>query len=115
MLSLLAGLALIAIVLWDAFETVVLPRTVSRRLRLAGLYFGGTWLLWARAAAMFESDSRRERFLAIYGPLSLIGLLLVWAVGLILGFASLHLAAGSALVTPDGHARLADDVYMSGT
>jgi ion channel len=114
-LSFLAGLALIAIVLWDAFETVVLPRTVSRRLRLARLYFRGTWKLWARIAQLFDSDNRRERFLAIYGPLSLIGLITVWAVGLILSFAVLHWSAGSQLVTPAGHARFADDLYMSGT
>lgn len=114
-LSLLVGLALIAIVLWDAFETVVLPRTVSRRLRLARLYFRGTWRPWARIAGLFESDSRRERFLAIYGPLSLIGLLTVWAVGLILSFAVLQWSAGSRLVTPVGRAQFVDDLYMSGT
>jgi Ion channel len=114
-LSLLLGLALIAIVLGDAFETVVLPRTVSRRLRLARLYFRGTWRPWARIARTFESENRRERFLAIYGPLSLIGLLTVWAAGLILSFAVLHWSAGSRLVTPDGPARFVDDLYMSGT
>jgi hypothetical protein len=114
-MSLLIGLALISVVLWDAFETVVLPRTVTRRLRLARLYFHGTWRTWARTAAMFESDNRRERFLAIYGPLSLIGLLTVWAIALILGFAALHWSAGSRLATPDGAARFVDDLYMSGT
>jgi len=114
-LSLLIGLALISVALWDAFETVVLPRTVTRRLRLARLYFRGTWRTWARTAVMFESDNRRERFLAIYGPLSLIGLLTVWAIALILGFAALHWSAGSRLATPDGDARFVDDLYMSGT
>jgi hypothetical protein len=113
--SLVIGLALIAIVLWDAFETVVLPRTVSRRIRLARLYFRGTWMPWARVAGTFESDSRRERFLAIYGPLSLIGLLTVWATGLIVGFAVLQWSDGSQLVTPAGNARFLDDLYMSGT
>jgi hypothetical protein len=114
-LSLLGGLALIAIVLWDAFETVVLPRTVTRRLRLARLYFRGTWRPWARIARMLDSDNRRERFLAIYGPLSLLGLLTVWAAGLILSFAVLHWSAGSRLVTPAGSAGFLDDLYMSGT
>jgi hypothetical protein len=113
--SLILGLVLILIVLWDAFETVVLPRTVTRRWRLARIYFRGTWRPWARIARMFGSDNRRERFLAVYGPLSLIGLLMVWAVGLILGFGALHWSAGSRLVTPAGQAGLADDFYMSGT
>jgi ion channel len=114
-LSVAAGLLLIAAVLWDAFETVVLPRTVSRRLRLARVYFRATWSVWTRATAMFRSDGRREKFLAIYGPVSLIGLIVVWAVGLILAFAALHWSAGSRLVTPHGAATWADDLYMSGT
>jgi len=71
--------------------------------------------LWTRIARMFDSDGRRERFLAIYGPLSLIGLLMVWALGLILSFAALHWSAGSRLLTPRGDARFVDDLYMSGT
>src|SRR5881296_3085584 len=105
LLSLLIGLTLIAVVLWDAFETVVLPRTVSRRLRLAAVYFRGTWRGWRQLAGAFRSDGRRERFLAIYGPLSLIGLLAVWAAGLIVAFAVLQWSAGSQLMTPVGPAR----------
>jgi hypothetical protein len=115
MLSLLFGLILIAVVLWDAFETVVLPRTVTRRLRVARLYFRGTWIPWAHAARMMTSDRRRERFLAVYGPVSLLGLSIVWALGLIAGFAVLHWSAGSRLVTPAGPATFSDDLYMSGT
>jgi hypothetical protein len=101
--------------LWDAFETVVLPRTVTRRLRLAQVYFRATWRLWTRSARIFDADNRRERFLAIYGPLSLIGLLTVWALGLILSFAALHWSIGSRLVSPRGGAWWLDDLYMSGT
>src|SRR5215472_9096455 len=107
-LPLVLGLALIGIALWDAFETVVLPRTVTRRLRVARLYFRGAWTFWAALARRFDSDRRRERFLAIYGPLSLVGLLIVWAVGLIVGFALLHLSAGSDLQTPTGRAGFGD-------
>jgi hypothetical protein len=109
------GLVLIGIVLWDAFETVVLPRTVTRRLRLAAFYFRSTWRLLAAVARRFEADSRRERFLAIYGPLAFVGLLIVWAAGLIAGFALLQLSAGSDLRTPFGAAGFGDDIYMSGT
>jgi hypothetical protein len=113
--SLVVGLALIATVLWDAFETVVFPRTVTRVVRLARIYFRGTWSAWGRVSQLFGSESRRERFLAVYGPVSLLGLLAVWAVGLIAGFAALHWSAGSQLSVPEGTARFGDDLYMSGT
>jgi hypothetical protein len=115
LLPLVWGLALIGVVLWDAFETVVLPRTVTRRLRLARLYYRSTWRLWGAFARTIRTDGRRERFLAVFGPLSLVGLLIVWAVGLTIGFAGLQLSAGSALRTPLGPARFMDDLYMSGT
>jgi len=105
----------LAAVLWDAFETVVLPRTVSRRLRLTRVYFGFTWKPWSRAAAMFRTERRRERFLAIFGPLSLLGLAGVWALGLLLGFAGLQWSAGSNLRPLSATGRFIDDLYMSGT
>src|SRR5262245_51637699 len=108
--SAIVGVALIAVVLWDAFETVVLPRTVTRRLRLTRLYYQLTWGFWSRAARAM-AENRRERFLAVYGPLSLIALLGVWAAGLVLGFALLQQTAGSDITTPSGHAAFADDLY----
>jgi hypothetical protein len=115
LLALLLSAFLIATVLWDAFETVVLPRTVSRRLRLTLLYFRVTWRPWREVAAMFRTERRRERFLAIFGPLSLLGLAGVWALGLVVGFAGMHWSAGSNLQPLGTDARFTDDLYMSGT
>jgi hypothetical protein len=105
----------IATVLWDAFETVVLPRTVSRRVRLARLYFAFTWRQWRRAAVTIRTDRRRERFLAIFGPLSLLGLAAVWALGLLVGFAGLQWSAGSHLEPVRVTRPFLDDLYISGT
>jgi hypothetical protein len=105
----------IVAVLWDAFETVVLPRTVTRRLRLARIYFLVTWRSWRRLSRAFPSDNRRERFLAVYGPLSLLGLALLWALGLLIGFAGLHWAAGSRFYPVTANRQFVDDLYMSGT
>ena len=102
-----AGLALIAIVLLDAFETVLVPRTVTRRLRLTRVYFHATWAAWKTAARRIESGGRRERFLAVFGPFSLLGLLIVWASALILSFAALQWSTNGS---PWGEA-----LYISGT
>jgi len=116
LVAFLLSVLLIATVLWDAFETVVLPRTVSRRLQLTRLYFRVTWRQWAAmASTFFRTERRRERFLAVFGPLSLLGLAVLWALGLVAGFAGLHWAAGSNLRPQGADAGYIDDLYMSGT
>src|SRR2546423_12747439 len=89
----LAGVALIAIVLWDAFETILVPRRIGRRVRLTRYFYIITWRPWRAAALSVGQAARRERVLATYGPLSLLGLLVCWAAGLIAAFALLQLAA----------------------
>lgn len=115
LLPFVAGVLLIAVVLWDAFETVILPRSVRRRIRLARFYLQGTWKAWASLARRFRSDGRRERYLAVYGPLASLGLLIVWASGMVLGFAVLQWSLGSLVHTPLGAATFRDDLYMSAT
>ncbi len=111
----LAGFMLLFVVLWDAFETVVLPRRVTRRVRLTRLFYRSTWLPWLAVARLIPSGKRRESYLGFYGPLSLLVLLSVWAVALIVSFATLHWALGSAVTLADGTASFGTDLYMSGT
>src|ERR1043166_5968991 len=91
------GLLLILIGLWDVFETIVLPRRVTRRVRLTRLFYRFTWKPWRVAAHSIKRKKRRETLLSIYGPLSLLMLLTVWALTVVLGFALLHLALGSSV------------------
>lgn len=114
-LGTIAGVALIATVLWDAFETVILPRRVTRRVRLTKVFYVATWKPWSALARRFESSGRRETYLSFYGPLSLILLLVVWALMLIAGFALLHWGFASQLRTPDGTTGFGVEIYMSGT
>jgi hypothetical protein len=112
------GLLLIVGVLWDAFETIVLPRRVARRFRFARFYFAALWRLWTLIGG--QRDTRRSRwrgegYLSLYGPLSLIGLLGTWAVGLIVGFGLWQWALGSHLHGAGMPTSLGTDVYMSGT
>ena len=117
-ISVLAGLCailLIFFVLWDVFEVIILPRRVSRRVRLTTLIYLVTWKPWASIAQHMRSDGRRESFLSFYGPLSLIVLLAVWMVGLIVGYALLQWALGSAVSGIGEASGFPTDLYMSGT
>src|SRR5437773_2449501 len=109
-MSLLAGIAggiLVAVVLWDAFETIVLPRRVTRRVRLTRFFYRATWRPFAASARFVHAGGRREAYLGFYGPLSLLLLLVLWAAALVLGFGLLQYAAAPGSFTTD--------VYMSGT
>ncbi|MGZ8449241.1 MAG: hypothetical protein ACXWWV_06585 [Candidatus Deferrimicrobiaceae bacterium] len=43
-----SGIGLIAVVLWEGFENIVLPRRVTRRFRLIRLFYRRTWRPWAK-------------------------------------------------------------------
>ncbi len=109
------GVALILLVLWDAFETVVLPRRVTRRFRLTRFFYRNTWRIWAGVFSSLSKGKRLETYLGYFGPLSLLLLLSIWAVGLIFGFALLSWGAGFAIKTPDVTAGLGTYLYLSGT
>jgi hypothetical protein len=88
------GILIILFVLLDAFETVVLPRKVRRTFRLTSWFYRNTWVPWVRVARHIRSDNWRESFLGYFGPLSLILLLVFWAIGLIFGFALVQFGFG---------------------
>ena len=111
-----AGIALILLVLWEGFETIVLPRRVTRQIRMTRLFYRGTWTLWAAVFGTIRAPKRRDTYLGFYGPLSLLALLAVWAVTMVLGFALVHWAMGSHINNPSGtDADFWTDLYMSGT
>src|ERR1043165_3567152 len=115
LLAVLVGVVVIVVVLWDTFETIVLPRRVSRRLRLTRLFYEGTWAPIAGLARRLPRGKKRERYVSFYGPLSLILLLFVWAVRLLLAFGLLQWGAGTMLHVPeDGAHGLWTYAYMSG-
>jgi hypothetical protein len=110
-----AGLAIFLIVLWDAFEAIILPRRVTRKFRLTRLFFKTTWAMWRTVICLIPERKTREALLGFYGPLSLLVLVAVWAVGLVLGFGMMQYGAGSAVNVSGGHASFETDIYLSGT
>ena len=84
------GVLVVLAVLWECFESLVLPRRVTRRWRLARLYHRAGWRAWRRASGVVPAGRYRANALSIFGPLSLLGLFVCWGGLLILGFALVH-------------------------
>jgi Ion channel len=111
----ISGITLILLVLWEGFETIILPRRVTRRFRLTRFFYRSSWRTWVKMVNVLVPIRRRESWLSYFGPLSLLLLLSIWASGLICGFALIHWALGSAVLTMDGGTGLLTDLYLSGT
>jgi len=110
----LAGLILVFLILLDAFETVILPRRVTREFRIARYFLRSQWMTWSSISRRIRSSTLRETYLGYYGPFVLLALFAFWAWLLVLGFAMLHWAAGSTMVT-GGSSGFRTDFYFSGT
>ena len=109
----LAGSCLIVLILVDAFNTIVLARRTRHMFRITRIFYRATWVPFSAAARRIRSGRHREGFLSIYGPLSLLTLFAVWAVGLVSGFGLLQWAVGMQPGKED--ARLFNDLYLSAT
>lgn len=111
----LGGLAIALMVIWEAFEAIILPRRVTRRFRLTRLFYRTTWRTCKFAARQIPAKKARESLLGFFGPISLLLLLGVWAVSLILSFALMHYGAGSAVNVWGMSPGFMTDLYLSGT
>jgi hypothetical protein len=113
-LIVIAGILCITGVLFDAFQTIILPRRAIGRIRLTRIFYAFTWRPWSWFTRRMQNPRKRETLLSYYGPLSLILLLGVWAGGLLVGFALMYYGLGSPFSDPEQKGFLTD-LYVSGT
>jgi hypothetical protein len=111
----LTGVAILIIVVWDAFEVIILPRRVTRRFRLSRLFYTNLWSVWKFTVGLSRVKKVRESAFGIFGPISLLILVAVWAVGLVLSFALMQYGSGSAVNVTGTNSGFWTDAYLSGT
>ncbi len=109
------GAAILLIILWDVFETIILPRRVTRSFRFARLFSRSSWALYSAVGRRISVTRRRESYLGFFGPLSLLVLFVLWASTLIFAFGAIHWSAGTAVAAPQLHPTFRTDLYFSGT
>jgi hypothetical protein len=114
-LAAIFGIVVILLVALDAFETIVLPRRVVRRIRIARLFYRMTLLGWRSISHLIRSSTRRDSFRAYAGPLSLLALLAFWAVLFVFGFGLLLWGLAVPLNAPDKPISFLTYLYLSGT
>ncbi|MGA2229298.1 MAG: potassium channel family protein [Tepidisphaeraceae bacterium] len=105
-------------ILVEGFETVVQPRRVARRYRIARVYYTLFWALWRyMAQTWLKKYKRRAAFLSTFGPLSLLGIFATWVVGLVVGFAFLLWGLRDAVLinSGGGDITIGTYLYLSGT
>jgi hypothetical protein len=88
----IVGALLIALMLSEFFVTFMLPRRVRRDPWIAR---GLDWLVWRRwrALARRMAPASADTLLGFFGPLALLAQLVVWALGLMIGYGLIEWAA----------------------
>ncbi|MGA8014988.1 MAG: hypothetical protein WCB85_03620 [Candidatus Dormiibacterota bacterium] len=110
-LAILGGAVLVLLMLTDAIGTLIVTRARSGRWRPTRLWYQVTWRL-TRGCAVRLPDRAGDAVLSVYPAASLLGLLVVWLVGLLLGWALVYWGIGASAAGSNSWGTL---VYYAGT
>jgi hypothetical protein len=109
--ALLAGAIVVLLILGDAIGTLIVTRSRTARWRPTWLWYAATWRV-TRAAAARLPGGGGDFVLNVYPALSLLGLLVLWLIGLVIGWALIYWGLELRVA---GHADWASLAYYSGT
>jgi Ion channel len=110
--SVILGALLIASALNDASRTLVTTRRGNRRFTASQIFYRNTWRLWQSIGTRVKDQNRRQTLLGSFGPLSLVGLLVMWVSVLVVGWAFVWWGVRAEL--EGGVDNLLDAIYYSG-
>jgi hypothetical protein len=102
---------MIAIATVDTVGTLVATRIRTRRWWPTAVLYRYSWAPWRGMAKRIEDEDDRESFLSIYGPLSLLMLLVFWAGMQVVGWGLVWWGMRNGIPTLDS---LLESIYYSG-
>ena len=107
----IVGVAIVTLIFYDLFQSVVLPRPSVGKLRLSTFIIRPLWATWRWLANRTSRLARRENWLGTFGPIALILLLAFWGLSIILGYGLILDAVASQIKPPPPD--LATSLYFS--
>jgi hypothetical protein len=81
------GLALVLLVFYDLFQSVVLPRPAVNKFALVRYLFRAVWISWRWVGSRIPRLSSREAWLASFAPVGVLLNFTVWGLAVMLGYA----------------------------
>ena len=112
----IAGILIVAAIMFDIFETVVVPRRAARLgryLRPSRYVIPYGWWICRWFGLRIGASERREALFGGFGAFAIIVLLVDWVIGLVLGY-GLLLDALHTQIKPAPQ-NLGDSIYFAGT
>lgn len=109
------GLLIWCGILWDGFATIVLPRTVAPMRRVSGRFYKLSWFFWATVGSRIRRRELQLTFLAVYGPLSVMLLLVIWAGLFLVAFAMIYHGLGARFEPERSTVGFGSLLYLSGS
>ncbi len=98
---------------YDVFQSIIVPRISSRRFRIAPYLVGRLFWPITKQIAFPLERNLRDPILETFAPLAFIGLLFIWFVLLIFGFACMMFAL-RANISPHIN-NFSEAIYFAGT
>jgi Ion channel len=78
------GVILIVVVVWDLFETIVVPRPTPGRFRIGRYVVRGSWRFFRAVGS--RGDASHDILLGLFAPAATLVLLLAWLATMIAGY-----------------------------
>ncbi len=105
------GILLVYLMMFDVFQSVLVPRPVGRRYRISAFISRAGWQMTCRVAERYHDPRRKEALLGTFAPLAVIAFLIVWVTGCVIGFGLIFFGLGTE-VKPEAH--FGDAMYYAG-
>ena len=110
--ALVVGVALVGLMVLDLTGTLVVTGGVTAAWRPSRVFYHFTWRFWRAIGARIRTPRRIDRWLSVYAPVSMLSLLLIWLIGLSVGWALIY---RGLLIPLHGATDLVGLVYYSGS